>query len=370
MNIGVLTSSRADYGIYLPLLKRFRADNAFNLKLFVFGTHVSAFHGLTKNQIIADGFEIYREVESLVLGDSPEAIASAMGLTQLKFSTIWQQEQHTLDLLFCLGDRYEMFAAVMAAVPFNISIAHIHGGETTIGAIDNIFRHSLTIASSYHFTSNQVHADRVAQIIATDKNIFDVGSLSLDNLKEINFFSIEEFRLKFGVDLSLPTVLVTYHPETVALHKNEQYIKELISALSQQEDQILITMPNADTQGNVVRGYLTEFASQKTNVYTVESLGTQGYFSAMQYCQYMLGNSSSGIIEGASFNKYVINIGDRQKGREAGENVLHCPVQQEAILACKEKVKALPPYNGYNIYGIGNAAETIIKVLKQEIKAS
>ena len=153
MNIAVLTSSRADYGIYLPLLKKLQSDPFFNLKIFVFGTHMSVFHGLTKNQIKEDGFEISREIESLVLGDSAEAISSAMGLTMLKFASVWAQEQNETDLIFCLGDRYEMFGAVMACVPFNIPVAHIHGGETTIGAIDNIFRHSLSLASKLHFVT-------------------------------------------------------------------------------------------------------------------------------------------------------------------------------------------------------------------------
>jgi len=368
MNIAILTSSRADYGIYLPLLKKLREDASFQLMLFVFGTHVSSFHGLTKNQIIEDGFEVSREVESLVLGDSPEAIASAIGLTVLKFSSVWAQEQNQIDLIICLGDRYEMFAAVMSAVPFNIPIAHIHGGETTTGAIDNIFRHSLTNAATYHFASNQVHAERVAQITGSTNNIFNVGSLSLDNLKDLYFFSIREFQEKFGVDLSFPTVLVTFHPETVAIYKNQLYVKELIAALDTLDEQILITMPNADTQGNVVRALLLEFASKKNNVLTVETLGTRGYFTAMQYCKYMLGNSSSGIIEAASFKKYVINLGDRQKGREAGPNVLHCALQKESILASIEEVKGLPEFKGSNIYGKGNASEEIVKTLQRIAK--
>jgi GDP/UDP-N,N'-diacetylbacillosamine 2-epimerase (hydrolysing) len=231
MNIAVLTSSRADYGIYLPLLKKLRSDPYFSLKLIVFGTHVSSFYGLTKEQIVEDGFDIYREVESLVLGDSPEAISSAMGLTLMKFSSLWAKEKSQVDLILCLGDRYEMFAAVMAAVPFNIPIAHIHGGETTTGAIDNTFRHALTLSATYHFASNQVHAGRIAQLKGEDRNIHNVGALSLDNLKEIELFTTTEFLARFGVDLTIPTVLVTYHPETVALEKNDHEERSCCSGL-------------------------------------------------------------------------------------------------------------------------------------------
>ena len=365
MNVAVLTSSRADYGIYLPLLKKLRSDPFFSLKIVAFGTHLSTFHGLTKNQIREDGFEIYREIESLVLGDSAEAISSAMGLTHLKFSSFWAQEQKQVDIIFCLGDRYEMFGAVMASIPFNIPVAHIHGGETTIGAIDNIFRHSLTIASKFHFATTQHHADRIKELTGQESNIYNIGSLSLDNLNDLELYSIADFSARFGADLSIPTVLVTYHPETVDLSNNLNSLNEVIAALDSLEEQVLITMPNADTQGNDVRTILLRFADRKKNVVTVESLGTKGYFSAMYHSKFLLGNSSSGIIEAASFKKYVINIGDRQKGRECGPNIIHCHAQQEQIIAAIQKIKELPEYNGFNIYGRGNASEDVIKVLKQ-----
>ncbi|MBK0401706.1 UDP-N-acetylglucosamine 2-epimerase (hydrolyzing) [Adhaeribacter sp. BT258] len=365
MNITVLTSSRADYGIYLPLLKKLQADPFFNLKIFIFGTHMSVFHGLTKNQIKEDGFEISREIESLILGDSAEAISSAMGLTMLKFASVWAQEQNEVDLIFCLGDRYEMFGAVMASVPFNIPVAHIHGGETTIGAIDNIFRHALTLASKLHFATTQHHAGRIKELTGQENNIYNVGSLSLDNLNNIDFYSIGEFKTKFGVDMSIPTILVTYHPETVDLRNNLNSLNEVIAALDTLDEQILITMPNADTQGNEVRTVLLRFAARKKNVVTVESLGTKGYFSAMHYSKFLLGNSSSGIIEAASFRKYVINIGDRQKGREAGRNVIHCAAQKDNILNVIRQINELPDYDGFNIYGRGNASEKIARILKE-----
>jgi GDP/UDP-N,N'-diacetylbacillosamine 2-epimerase (hydrolysing) len=283
----------------------------------------------------------------------------------LKFASVWAQEQNETDLIFCLGDRYEMFGAVMACVPFNIPVAHIHGGETTIGAIDNIFRHSLSLASKLHFVTTQHHAERIKELTGKENNIYNIGSLSLDNLNDFDFYSIAEFKAMFGVDLSIPTALVTYHPETVDLRNNLYSLNEVIAALDTLDEQILITMPNADTQGNEVRTVLLQFAARKKNVVTVESLGTKGYFSAMHYSKFLLGNSSSGIIEAASFRKYVINIGDRQKGREAGPNIIHCQAQQEQITAAIQKISALPEYDGFNIYGRGNASGEIVKVLKQ-----
>ncbi len=161
MNILVLTSSRADYGIYLPLLKRLKSDNFFNLKIVAFGTHLSQQHGYTINQINKDGFELAYKVETVLEGDSPEIIVKSMALTVDKFATLWRKEKFSIDLILCLGDRYEMFAAVSASVPFNIPVAHLHGGETTLGAIDNSFRHSITAMSKIHFASTENHAQRI-----------------------------------------------------------------------------------------------------------------------------------------------------------------------------------------------------------------
>ena len=366
MRVAVLTSSRADYGIYLPLLKKLATDPAFELKIIAFGTHLSHFHGYTLKEIQQDGFEVYKTVESLVLGDSPEAIGSAIGLTQLKFASVWAAEKENLDLIFALGDRYEMFAAVMAAIPFNIPVAHIHGGETTLGAIDNTFRHAITLASQWHFTSTQTHAVRVKELTGKTEKVYNVGALSLDNMQDMQLLSKEQFQEKFGIDISMSSVLVTFHPETVSFEANLKYTDELIAALKELNYQIIITMPNADTMGAAIRQKLMAFAALNPNVKTVESFGTLGYFSCMQHCSFLIGNTSSGIIEAASFGKYVINVGDRQLGREGSANVFHCPVQKDAILAVVYKIEELPAFTGENIYGAGNSANKIIAALKQK----
>ncbi|GAB2530927.1 UDP-N-acetylglucosamine 2-epimerase [Rufibacter soli] len=362
----VLTSSRADYGIYLPLLKKLVDDPFFELKIIAFGTHLSHFHGYTLKQIHQDGFEVFKTIESLVLGDSPEAISSAIGLTQLKFAGIWADEKDKLDLIISLGDRYEMFAAVMAAVPFNIPIAHIHGGETTLGAIDNTFRHAITLASKLHFTSTEIHAARVKELTGQTEKIYNVGALSLDNIHNMELFTIPEFQKRFGIDIRIPTVLVTFHPETVSFEANLKHTNELIAALKELPYQIIITMPNADTMGSAVREKLVAFAKQNPKVKSIESFGTLGYFSCIQHCAFLIGNTSSGIIEAASFGKYVVNIGNRQLGREGSANVFHCPVEKNAILSVIHQVESLTPYRGENIYGSGKAADKIIAVLKQK----
>lgn len=367
MRIAVLTSSRADYGIYLPLLKKLKKDSFFELKIIVFGTHLSEKFGNTIEQIRADGFEPAYQIETLPKGDSPEMISRAMGETVSKFSALWEKEKSNIDLILCLGDRYEMFAAVSASVPFNIPVAHLHGGETTTGAIDDAFRHSITSMASVHFTSTEKHAKRVVEIKGSDIGVHNVGALSLDNVNEMKILSTKEFKEKYNVDLDRP-VLVTFHPETINYERNKVYAKELTEALKKVEGQILITMPNADTMGNVVRNELLCFAKENKNVVTVESLGTQGYFSAIHHCLCMIGNSSSGIIEAASFGKYVVNLGKRQEGRDRGKNVIDCEINKNEIISSINKIKTFPVLDKTNIYGDGKSADRIITILKKSGK--
>lgn len=368
IRVGVLTSSRADFGIYLPLLKALQKDEEFNLELIVFGTHLSKFHGYTVEQIEREGFKIAKRVESLLLGDTPSAIASAYGLTALKFAEYWQENEQNFDVVFALGDRFEMAAAVAASIPFGIKIAHLHGGETTLGAIDNIYRHSISLASQWHFVAAKPFAKRLNQLLDDEKaSIYNVGSLSLENLKNIDFLSLEEFENKWQIDLNIKTILVTVHPETVAYQKNLIYCEETIKALDQlaNDFQIVITMPNADTAGMVFRKAFEALAQKKKTIKIIENFGTQSYFTCMKYAKLMVGNTSSGIVEAASFQKYVLNLGERQKDRLCGENVIHVPFNQDLIV--KNALQyAAKVYNGENVYFKSNPSETIIQILKKE----
>lgn len=364
MKIAVLTSSRADYGIYLPLIKSLEADPEFDLRLIVFGSHLSKFHGYSVNQIEAEGFKIDYRVETLLLADSEEAISTSMALTSLKFTSIWSQKEEDYDLVFCLGDRYEMFAAVSAAAPFLVKFAHLHGGETTLGAIDNKFRHSITVFADLHFTSTPAAMQRVKEITGSEHNVYCVGALSLDNLFSINFYSVGEFKKLFRIDLNIPSILFTYHPETVNPQRNYHYIEEIIASLKEIDYQIIVTLPNADTLGYTIRQKLIECAQQNEHIKIVENFGTRGYFTCLKYCQFLLGNTSSGILEAASFGKYVIDIGNRQAGREHGPNVLKCDINSTEILNRINQIKELPTLDSSNIYWHGGAAEKIIEILK------
>jgi GDP/UDP-N,N'-diacetylbacillosamine 2-epimerase (hydrolysing) len=370
MRIGILTSSRADYGIYRPLLKGLQEDGAFETEIIAFGTHLSPYHGYTARMIEQDGFQVRHRINSLLINDDENAVATAVALTSLKFADFWKHYDRYYDVVFCLGDRYEMFGAVTAGIPYNIPFAHLHGGETTLGAFDNIYRHAISLASRYHFVATEAYKERLVGILGTDKDIYVVGSLSLDNLRNFKTTSIEAFKQQWHIDLSQPSVLITVHPETVNTKSNNEYLHETVKALETLAGpyQLVITMPNADTQGSVYReGFQKLKTSCPERVMLVENFGTQGYFSCMQHAVFMLGNTSSGIIEGASFKKYVINLGDRQKGRLTGENVLHTPFNADAILAAVADIERRPPYSGENIYDKGGAVDLIIQSLKQQM---
>ncbi len=369
MKIGILTSSRADFGIYLPLLKALKKDKDFSLEIIAFGTHLSQFHGYTLNQIKEEGFVVNYTIESMLTADSANAVSTAMGLTMIKFASFWKAHSNDFNIVFCLGDRYEMFAAVMAGVAFQVKFAHLHGGEKTLGAIDNVFRHSISHASSFHFTSTYNHQKRVETIIDEPVNVYNVGALSLDSLKERQLLTVEEFKRKWNIDLSKQTILLTFHPETVHPQHNINHANEIVKVIKAASNyQFLITMPNADTSGNGIRRIFEQELQNTGKAFLIENLGSQSYFTAMRYCQFMLGNTSSGIIEGASFNKFVINLGNRQLGRDYGPNVKHVEIDAELILEAIKGIEKNKNYEGENIYYINSPASKIVEVLKSHFK--
>ena len=364
MKIGILTSSRADYGIYQPLLKRIANDDFFDLNLLVFGTHLSEKFGKTIRFIKSDGYPIAHEIETLPDSDSPFAVSRSMAKTIYEFSQVWNEDN--FDLIFALGDRYEMFAAVSSTLPFNIPVAHIHGGETTLGAMDNSFRHAITLMSKYHFVAAEPYKKRVIEILGSKDNVYNVGALSIDNIMHLTLMNVAEFKIKFNIDISIPTILITFHPETIHYEKNKESIEEIVDALKELDKyQLVITMPNADTMGLYIREHLTNFIRETPTARGVESFGSLGYLSCMKHCKMMLGNTSSGFIEAAGLNKPVVNLGNRQKGRIVTPNIFNTPCKKNEILSA---VKQAEKYNKDDltaIYGEGMAAEKIVKVLKE-----
>ena len=365
MKIGVLTSSRADYGIYLPLLQKIKEESFFELEIIAFGTHLSKSHGYTLKDIEKDGYTCIHSISALISNDDEQSIATSYGLTVLKFADFWASHQY--DLVFCLGDRFEMSAAVQAGIPFGINFAHIHGGETTLGAIDNVYRHQITLASKLHFTATVIFKEKVIDLIGSSEGVFDVGSLSLDDIK--SFVPID--RIAFFEKFTIPNeefALVTFHPETMSLQDNVRYAQEMKNALVSISKKIfiIITMPNADTQGSVYRAAIEQLKNEFSDRFLlIENFGKVNYFSAMHYAKILIGNTSSGILEAASFGKYVVNVGERQKGRVQSDNVLNCEFEEAAIISAVAKGMSFEKYNGENTYFKLGVADAIIKIVKK-----
>jgi GDP/UDP-N,N'-diacetylbacillosamine 2-epimerase (hydrolysing) len=364
MKIGVLTSSRADYGIYLPLLNEIKKDHFFDLELIAFGTHLSSKHGFTLDDIEKDGYDTIHQITSLVDDDGEKGIAISYGNTVLKFSEFWQD--HSFDLVFCLGDRFEMSGAVQAGIPFGVKFAHIHGGETTLGAIDNIYRHQITLASILHFTATQEFTKKVIKLTGISDNVHTVGSLSLDGIE--NYIPIKKhiFLDKFKIP-NQEFALITFHPETIKPNLNKVSAVEMRNALAQLSKKIflVITMPNADTLGSVLRFEIKKLKNDfPGKVVCIENFGKENYFSAMFFAKVLIGNTSSGIIEAASFNKYVVNVGDRQKGRLQSKNCIDTPFIDIEIINAVNKALSLNEYKGNNIYCKAETTKIIINKLK------
>lgn len=368
VKIGILTSSRADYSIYYPLiLKAMELPNT-EVEIIAFGTHLSENHGYTLNHILADGFEVKHQLKNCyALDDSPLGISLAMANTSRVFAEFWNTNK--FDLVFCLGDRYEMFAAVSAAVPFQINIAHLYGGERTEGAIDDCLRHAISLMSTWHFTACEEYKKRVEELTLQKNRTFNYGHLSIDNLKRLPLLSIEDLKMKTGVDFSQPTILCTFHPETINFDQNVVFANEIALAFSElTEYQILITMPNSDTGSQPIRDAFTKLESNNSNIHTTENLGTIGYLSAMKHCTMMVGNTSSGFVEASFFPKTVINLGERQTGRIVTSNIINTKITKQEILNAISANSGNTYEEGkIQIYGNGETAISICSEIQNNI---
>lgn len=369
MKIAVLTSSRADFGIYLPLLKQLQTDDFFSLEIIAFGTHLSKEHGYTIDEIKKSNLKTIHEVETPLRNRNALDITENIGETISIFADFWSKNKY--DYIIALGDRYEMFAAVTATTPFVCKVAHLHAGETTLGAIDNVYRHAISLMSEILFVSTEIYKEKAIQI-NPEAQTFNVGALSVENLKKIDYLSIEDFNEKFNIDLCLPTILCTFHPETVNLEKNIDYINELLSSFTvlMKSYQVVITLPNADTIGDQIKKIILDFGVQNPDLKIIESFGMVGYLSCMKHCKFMLGNTSSGFVEAAFFPKWVINVGNRQDGRIVTQNIINVPVEQVAILKAVNNIEASAEISFQSIYGDGETAAKIIEILKKEYRCN
>ncbi|MCJ7443547.1 MAG: UDP-N-acetylglucosamine 2-epimerase [Methanotrichaceae archaeon] len=365
--IGVITVGRSDYSILLPLLKRIHSDPNLRLFLIVSGSHLSPEFGLTVKDIEKDGFPIAAKVDMLLSSDTPKSIAKSMGLGIIGFSEVFEDSH--IDILCVLGDRFEMHSAVIAASPFLIPVAHIAGGSVTVGAIDDLFRHSITKMSHLHFVEMETYSRRLIQMGEEPWRVNITGAMALDNLRELKYLSLDELNKRFGISLDQPPLLVTFHPPTREYDKTEFYTSELLDALDKFELPIVFTYPNADTNGRIIIRLFEEFIDKHNNSWLIPNMGMQGYFSLINQSLAMVGNSSSGIIETPSFRLPVVNIGNRQMGRITPNNIITVGYSSEEIscgIAHAIEAEFKNQLNDLiNPYGDGYASKRIIKVLKR-----
>jgi UDP-hydrolysing UDP-N-acetyl-D-glucosamine 2-epimerase len=349
MRVAVVTTSRADYGIYRPLLKRLAADDRFDLTVIAAASHLVHEHGYSIAAIEEDGFPIGDRVELLLASDTAEATALAMGLAIQGYARALARLAP--DIVVVLGDRFEMHAAAVAASPFPIGIAHIHGGELSFGAIDDSWRHSITKLAHIHFVTTADYARRVAQLGEEDWRIHNVGALGLDNLEVTEPLSRQALEARLGLSLDPAPVVVTYHP-TTRNPAGDEAAAPLLAALEKVDRPIVITAPNADPGNRALRKAYADFAARRPRTALIDNLGVPGYFALMDCAAAMAGNSSSGLIEAPSFGLPVVNVGERQDGRVRGANVIDCANDKAAIAAALGK--ALDPAFRRSIAGVPN----------------
>lgn len=369
--ICVVTGSRAEYGLFNPLLEGIKKTPSFQLQIIVTGMHLSSVYGSTYQEILRDGFKINEKVKIPLTDDTPEGVTRSLGMGVIGFAPAFKRLKP--DLVILSGDRFETYSAAIAAFVARIPIAHLHGGELTEGAVDDAFRHSITKMSFLHFTSTRVYRRRVIQLGEDPGRVFNVGALGIENIMRTKLLSKEALEKELGFDLNGKVALVTFHPVTLEHNTSKQQLDQILSALDSFKDlKVVFTKPNSDMNGKIIIKLIDEYVkSKKGRAVSFTSLGRLKYLSLMKYVDVMLGNSSSGIIEMPSFGKPTVNVGDRQKGRIAAKSVIQCAPKQECVKKALKKAfsqkfnrdcaKIKNPYDG------GLASKKIIVILKKEL---
>lgn len=368
--IAVFSGTRAEYGLLYWLLKDIQSDDFLQLQLIVSGMHLSCDFDQTVRYIEQDGFEIAEKIEMLMSSDSDIGVAKSIGLGTIGYADALGRLEP--DILVVLGDRFEALAVAQTALVMKIPILHIHGGEKTEGAYDDAIRHAITKFSYFHATSNEVHRNRVIQLGEDPERVWNVGAIGLDHVSRSEMMSREELVRSLNFDLGDNFFLVTYHPVTLAEEPPEDAFGALLEALdSFPSHKVILTYPNADGGGRKIMDMLKGYAvNHQSRVLAIASLGQQRYLSAIKHCRAVIGNSSSGIIEAPSFERPTVNIGMRQKGREAARSVIHC--EPNSISIRDTIAKAISPdFQQFvttveNPYGQGSASRQIVDILKYQ----
>ena len=365
--IVILTAARAEYGLLKALIVKLNNDPDIDMRLAVTGMHLSPEFGMTVREIEKDGISIDKKIEMLLSSDTAVGLSKSMGLAMISFSEYFEEVKP--DMLVVLGDRYETLAVCCAAMIARIPIIHLYGGEATEGLIDEAIRHSITKMSYIHFTSTEDYRRRIIQLGESPDRVFNVGAMGVENALNVDTMSIIELSDSIGFDLGNNYAVGTFHPVTLENATAKNQTIELLRALERHNDiKFLFAKANADTDGRIINQLFENYAKEHDNFCLVDSLGTKRYLSALRHAQFVIGNSSSGLIEVPSFHIPTVNIGERQRGRIVGETIINCDPNEQSISEAinkamdtlfREAIADVP-----NPYGDGHTSDKMIAVIK------
>ena len=365
--ICIITSSRADYGLLRNLIKKLYKSKRLKYHLSITGTHLSFKHGYTLKEILKDKTLVNTKLDILNYDDSDLGISKSFSQGVVKFSKLFKKFKP--DIIIILGDKFEIFSAAVAATLNKIPITHIHGGEETVGAIDNVIRHSITKMSHIHFTSTIDYKKRVVQMGENPKHVFNVGALGLEDIKNFNFKTKKYFEKKYNINFNRKTILVCFHPVTLEPKTETIYIKKILSSLRNFKNiNIIFTSPNADHGYKNIEKKIRLFSEKRKNCFYIKSFGRDDFLSCLKLSSLILGNSSSGIIEAPSLKTISINLGERQKGRIKSKSVIDSAIEKQVIekLIKKYLYKKVAKTKNYfyNPYFKQGSSEKILRVLE------
>lgn len=354
MKIAVFTGTRADYGLLKPLIKRIFESQKDELCLFVSGMHLSPEFGWTYKEIENDGYPMAEKIEILLSSDSAIGIGKSMGLACISYVEALDRQRP--DLVVILGDRFEALAMAQAAMVSRIPIAHISGGDVTMGQIDEAIRHSITKMSHLHFPSTEEYRKRVIQMGETPSMVHNVGALGVESALNLQLMDRDQLEKSLNFKFQSPTALLTFHPVTLENSTAKKQFESLLQALDQLPKlQVIFTKANADADGRVINQMIDDYTQNNTRTLAFTSLGQLRYLSCLQFVDFVIGNSSSGITEVPSFKIPTVNIGDRQKGRIQAASIINCAPDEGSISEALQK--ALDPVFRKSLASVQNPYE-------------
>lgn len=370
VKICVMTATRAEFGLLKSVLEKLVQVPEFDIKIVATGMHLSPEFGLTYKEIEACGLTVHKKIEMQLSSDSTVAVAKTMGLTMISFSDYFAEEKP--DYVMITGDRYEAMAVATTAMVMRIPLIHLFGGETTEGAIDECIRHSISKMSYLHFTTTEEYRKRVIQLGENPERVFAVGGTGSENVREQKLLSRKELEKQLDFDLSGKYVVCTLHSVTLENNTADDQVREFLNACdAHPELKYIFTKANSDADGRIINNALEEYCRTHKNAKVFDSLGYIRYLSAVKYCAFVLGNSSSGIMEVPSLGVPTVDIGDRERGRLRAKSVINCAPDHVSIVKAMDKALT-PEFREFcrtveNPYAGKNTSSEMVRIIKEHV---